>query len=267
MVLTHRLITAVLGIPLLIFLIYRGSTLLLLAVLLVFLLGMREFIYMAEKTGYSLLKLSMYIGGLLLIGEAYLYGGEYATLTYFIVFMFLAINLILVSKLNIATMAVSFLGVIYLSFFKYILLLRDLPYVFLEGFYLILIAFLLTWMVDTGAYFSGRLFGNKKLAPSISPNKTWEGAIGGTIFTILTAVILHFTLISIGGVLNAIILGLLISISGQLGDLLESLIKRAANVKDSGNLLPGHGGILDRFDSILFTVPVTYYFMYFMNIF
>ena len=265
--LTHRLITAIIGIPLLIYLIYVGALPLFLAVSLVFLLGLNEFINMLQKAGYSPLKLSMYIGGLLLIGEAYLYGGKYSTLAFFMVFILLAINLILVSKLNVATMAVSFLGVIYLSFFKYILLLRDLPDGFLEGFYLILIAFILTWMVDTGAYFSGRLFGNKKLAPNISPNKTWEGAIGGTVFTILAAVILHFTLMPLGGMLNAMILGLLIAIAGQLGDLLESLIKRSANVKDSGNLLPGHGGILDRFDSILFTMPVTYYFMYFMNIF
>lgn len=257
MVLKHRLLTAVLGIPLLISLIYFGSIPLFLAVLLVFFLGLKEFIHMVENAGYFPLKMSMYIGGFLLIGESYLYKGEHGILAFFIVFMLLIINLVLLNKISLATMAVSLLGVVYLSFLKYILLLRDLP----NGFLLIFMAFLLTWMVDTGAYFSGRFFGHKKLAPSISPNKTQEGAIGGIIITILTAVVLHFTLIPIG-VFNAVILGFLISILGQLGDLFESFIKRSANVKDSGNLLPGHGGVLDRFDSILFTVPITYYFIY-----
>ena len=263
--LKHRILTAILGIPLLIYLIYVGSFPLFLAVSLLFFLGLREFINIAEKAGYSPLKISMYIGGFLLIGEAYLYSGEYTALAFFIIFMLLVIELVLSNKINLAAIAVSFFGVIYLSFLKYILLLRD----FHEGFALILMVFILTWAVDTGAYFSGRLFGNKKLAPSISPNKTWEGAIGGTIAAMLTAAILYYTLIPDGifvdGVFTVIILGFLVSLSGQFGDLFESLIKRNANVKDSGSLLPGHGGVLDRFDSIILTVPVTYYFINFLT--
>jgi len=261
-VLKHRLITALLGIPMLIALSYLGSIPLLLAVAVVFFLGLREFINLIENAGFSPLKLSMYIGGFLLLAESYIYKGEKALIVFFIVFMFLIIHLLIKSEISLDTIAVSLLGVIYLSFLKYILLLRDLP----NGFLLIFMVFLLTWMVDTGAYFSGRLFGNRKLAPSISPNKTQEGAIGGVVITILVAIILHFTLIPLG-IFNAIILGLLVSIIGQIGDLFESLLKRSANIKDSGNILPGHGGILDRFDSILFTVPVTYYFVIISKIF
>jgi len=266
--LKHRLLTAVLGIPLLIYLIYLGSLPLFLAVSILFFLGLREYMNIAEKAGYSPLKLSMYIGGFLLIGETYLYNGMFATFAFFIVFMLLVIELVLSNKINLATIAVSFFGVIYLSLLKYILLLRE----FQDGFTIILMVFVLTWAVDTGAYFSGRLFGNKKLAPSISPNKTWEGAIGGTIATMLVAVILYLTVVPSwvftvnwvftgSGIITAMILGLLISLAGQFGDLLASLLKRSANVKDSGNLLPGHGGVLDRFDSILFTAPVTFYFI------
>lgn len=260
--LKQRLLTAVLGIPVLISLIYFGSIPLFLAVLIVFFIGLKEFINIIENAGYFPLKVSMYVGGFLLIGEAFLYKGEYGIFAFFIAFILLIINLILLKKISLASIAVSFLGVMYLSLLKYILMLRDLP----NGFLLIFMAFFLTWMVDTGAYFFGRFFGHKKLAPSISPNKTQEGAIGGIIVTILAAVILHFILIPIG-FFNAIILGLLISFLGQLGDLFESLIKRSANLKDSGNLLPGHGGILDRFDSILFTIPITYYFIYYIKIF
>lgn len=259
--LKQRILTAILGIPLLIALIYIGSWPLFLAVSLLFFLGMREFINIAEKAGYPPLKISMYVGGFLLILDAYLFSGLFATFAFFVAFMLLVIELILSNKINLATIAVSFFGVIYLGLLKYILLLRDFP----EGFILILMVFVLTWAVDTGAYFSGRLFGNKKLAPSISPNKTWAGAIGGTLVTMLMAAALYFTIapdgIFVGGVIGAIILGFLIAISGQFGDLLASLLKRSANVKDSGNLLPGHGGVLDRFDSILLTAPVTFYFI------
>lgn len=254
--LKHRLITALLGIPILIALIYLGNIPLLLAVYIVSFLGLKEFINLIENAGFSPLKISMYLGVFLSIAESYIYKGESAFMVFFMVFVFLIIHLIIKNEINLVTISVSLLGVIYLSLLKYILLLRDLP----NGFILIFIVFVLTWMVDTGAYFSGRLFGNRKLAPIISPNKTKEGAIGGVIVTIIVAVVIHYAILPIG-LINAIILGVLVSVIGQVGDLFESLLKRSANIKDSGKILPGHGGILDRFDSILFTVPVTYYFL------
>ncbi len=129
---------------------------------------------------------------------------------------------------------------------------------------LVLLVLLITWANDTGAYAIGTMFGKHKLAPKISPGKSWEGSIAGCIFGITTFII--FKLISGIKILLTIsyfeilIGGLIISIAGQLGDLFESYIKRTFNVKDSGNLIPGHGGLLDRIDSLIFAFPVTYYY-------
>lgn len=117
----------------------------------------------------------------------------------------------------------------------------------------------ITFLSDTGAYFTGRLLGHHRMAPYISPNKSWEGALGGLVFATLTGVFLVYLLglpiqLWIGALLGGI--G---SIAGQAGDLAESLIKRQVNIKDSGHIIPGHGGILDRIDSLLFTAPVLYY--------
>jgi phosphatidate cytidylyltransferase len=122
--------------------------------------------------------------------------------------------------------------------------------------------FIVIWMLDTGAYAVGRRFGSHSLAAMVSPKKTLEGAIGGVVTGILTAVICRYAFLegfmSVG---EAVILGLLISIIAQFSDLAESLLKRDAGVKDSANLLPGHGGMLDRFDSFLFTAPLLYYYL------
>lgn len=114
--------------------------------------------------------------------------------------------------------------------------------------------FLLIWMNDTFAYLSGRFFGKHKLLERISPNKTWEGTIGGIVFTILGSLAIGF-LFDSENILFWTLSALLIAPCSVLGDLLESMLKRNAGVKDSGTLLPGHGGVLDRFDATLFTVP------------
>jgi phosphatidate cytidylyltransferase len=114
----------------------------------------------------------------------------------------------------------------------------------------------LIWLNDTGAYVVGMLFGKHRLFERISPKKSWEGAIGGTVFTIGLGYFLnHFT--PYLSRLDWIILSLLVSVFGVYGDLFESMLKRSIGVKDSGNLLPGHGGILDRMDSLLFIIPAS----------
>jgi phosphatidate cytidylyltransferase len=132
------------------------------------------------------------------------------------------------------------------------------------------LAMLTTFANDTGAYFIGRARGRHKMAPAISPAKTWEGALAGLISAVvaavLIAVVLRLISVRLGGPVFAfeywqiILLGFLVSLFAQLGDLVESLLKRNTGVKESGNLLPGHGGILDRFDSLIFVGAVAYYY-------
>ncbi len=132
------------------------------------------------------------------------------------------------------------------------------------------LAMLTTFANDTGAYFIGRARGKHKLAPAISPAKTWEGAIGGLVSAIPSAILIAMALklISAGlgtpfvfGYWQIIILGFLVGLFAHLGDLVESLLKRNMGVKESGNLLPGHGGVLDRFDSLIFVGAVVYYYV------
>ncbi|MDQ3556884.1 MAG: phosphatidate cytidylyltransferase [Gemmatimonadota bacterium] len=134
-----------------------------------------------------------------------------------------------------------------------------------HGTALLFVPVLLTWTSDTAAYFSGRAFGRRKLIPRVSPGKTVEGAAGALLGTIAVSVAYTYLLARFPtyriGMGEAVLLGAGMSIAAQLGDLAESLLKRDAGVKDSGTLLPGHGGALDRFDSLLFTLPLAYAFL------
>ena len=122
-------------------------------------------------------------------------------------------------------------------------------------------ALLIAFANDTGAFFTGRLMGRHRLAPAISPGKTWEGAAGGLLWAVGAALALDYVLSLSLLLWQSAVLGVIIGVLGQAGDLLESALKRRAGVKDSGTLLPGHGGILDRLDSVIFTVPVVYYWV------
>jgi len=126
------------------------------------------------------------------------------------------------------------------------------------GVVLILIAVVGPWISDSGAYFAGRFFGRHPMFPTLSPKKTIEGGAGGLILTILIVAPLSFHLLEFG-VTKALLIGAAVSISSQAGDLFESSLKRILDVKDLGTFLPGHGGVLDRVDSLLFTAPAVYY--------
>ncbi|EUJ46329.1 phosphatidate cytidylyltransferase [Listeria riparia] len=124
------------------------------------------------------------------------------------------------------------------------------------GLEYVIFALLIVWMTDTMAYFVGRSLGKHKLAPNVSPNKTIEGFVGGIVFAVLIAGGYYFYMDLPGEILVIIIIIIVLSIFGQLGDLVESALKRYYGVKDSGKLLPGHGGVLDRFDNLLFVLPL-----------
>jgi len=133
-----------------------------------------------------------------------------------------------------------------------------------NGFWWLITLLLGVWGFDTGAFFAGHFFGRHKLAPNISPGKTWEGVIGGLIFSVAAALLFTVRTMGVDWYL-ALVLGVLIGVAATLGDLAESLIKRQTHVKDSGQFIPGHGGILDRIDSMLFAVIVVYFFAQFVS--
>ena len=125
--------------------------------------------------------------------------------------------------------------------------------------------FIFNWVTDTGAYCTGMLFGKHRLFERISPKKSWEGSIGGAVFSIIAAIVLahFFTFLSTGVWIG---LGLTVVVFGTWGDLTESLMKRTLGIKDSGNILPGHGGMLDRFDSTLMAVPAAVVYLYLVGL-
>jgi|SRR5690625_367823 len=166
------------------------------------------------------------------------------------VLMLLTYTVLAKNTFNFSDASFLLFGTIYISLGFYFFIQARM-----SGLNYMLFILFIIWATDTGAYFFGNAFGKRKLWPTISPNKTIEGAIGGIVFAILTGVIFQFAhpfSLSIGMI---IIISILIAIIGQIGDLVASAFKRHYDVKDSGNLLPGHGGILDRFDSLLFVLP------------
>ena len=153
---------------------------------------------------------------------------------------------------------VILLGMLYVGFpLSTVVSARALP----DGQWLVLFLAVVTWASDIGAYYAGTLWGKHPLLPSISPKKTVEGVLGGLILAVAVALLAQQWFASQLSVSDALILGALLTMVGLIGDLFESFIKRRTGVKDSGGILPGHGGMLDRLDSLLFTAPTFYYYV------
>lgn len=146
------------------------------------------------------------------------------------------------------------LGAMFLQIFLIALPFGSIPYFFEDGPWLFIGFMVLLWTNDTGAYLVGRAIGRTKLMPFVSPKKTWEGLIGGVLLTVLAAYVLSLYHDELP-LRDWVICGVIVAITATLGDLVESGLKRAKGVKDSGNVIPGHGGILDRFDGFLLAVP------------
>ena len=165
----------------------------------------------------------------------------------------LGLQLARTSQRRFGDWAVSFAGGFYLGWTcGHLAEIRELD----NGAWWLLLTLVSVWMADSGAYVFGRLFGKHKITPSISPGKTWEGYIGG-VFTALVGGALVGIMSPIG-LLSALVTGALIGVFSVFGDLIESLIKREAHAKDSGRLIPGHGGVFDRIDSLLWAAVITF---------
>ncbi|MBR1425191.1 phosphatidate cytidylyltransferase [bacterium] len=160
----------------------------------------------------------------------------------------------------IANVATTLLGMVYCGWFPlHLIFLRDLSGAgYDSGLGFVVLMFMSIILTDIGCYYAGRHFGKHKLAPIVSPNKTIEGSIGGAICSVISAEVIGIYLGA--GWFVSLLAGLICTIFAQIGDLCESLLKRDAGVKDSGDSLPGHGGFLDRTDSFVLTIPIMYYF-------
>jgi len=188
-------------------------------------------------------------------------------MTFVIAFLFLSFSIYTLFsfkdiKVAAAEVALLFFGVIYLPYLLgYLVLLRNHPF----GYKWILLIMFIVMSGDSAAYFIGCRFGKNKLYPEVSPKKSVEGAVGGlagSLLGVMAAKLLFFTELA---TFDALLAALLIGSLGQVGDLFESLLKRSCGVKDSGTIFPGHGGILDRLDSILFAAPAAYYYATFIS--
>jgi len=264
--LKHRVITAAVGVPLVILAIWFGAPWFSLLIAAAALAGTYEFYHMANFDRREPL---IYLGLLwtlaLVLSPHYPYKSPDVLPIVITATMLISLICLLCRPSKegaFRNWAWTIVGALYVGWMlSYWLSLRGLE----DGRNWVYLAMLTTFANDTGAFFIGRAMGKHRLAPAISPTKTWEGAIGGLISAILGAIVIAMVLNLISpfafGYWQIILLGFLVGFFAQLGDLVESLLKRNMGVKESGNLLPGHGGILDRFDSLIFVGAVVYYYV------
>lgn len=265
-----RLITAVIGIPLILLTVYWGGIPFFVLMLGVVFLSLREFFIMSGAAKYDSQPVMGTILGLILFISIFLNGtsmgplsdnqGTVAVLT--LILLTLCIREILRGRPEkaIERLSITFTGIVLIAWtLGHLLLLRSLRP---GGMMFVYFLFIVIWIGDTAAYAAGTKFGKRPLAPNVSPRKTVEGALGEVVACILVALLLRVILLrDLIAISDAVVLGFMISIVSQVSDLAESLLKRDAGVKDSANLLPGHGGMLDRFDSFLFAAPLVYYYL------
>lgn len=268
--LARRLVTAAIGLPVAIVCSLVGGIPFLIAVNLVILFGLVEFYRMMEAKGIRPYKTVGVAAGLGVSWYVYFQGGVFSSL-----FITLVLLIIMVLELfrrdgELAVFHISstILGVFYVAWLgSHIILLRQLgegaPAGDLGGSF-VLLTLALAWGTDTGGYFVGNALGKRKLLPRVSPVKSVEGAWGGVATALGTAFVAKVTFAGYLTALDALVLGLVAPAAAVLGDLVESLMKRDVRIKDTSRALPGHGGMLDRFDSVLFVAPLVYYYLRFV---
>lgn len=253
-----RYLGAMMIAPFIIF-IFLGGIYLKTFTILLSVLGMYEF--------YKSIKVKQFkpitFLGYMMLALYYITGNDYSILSYIIIistFLLLCVPVLDV-KYTVVDVSLTFLGFLYIGiFFSFIHLVN----VKQGGEYLVWLIFIASWLCDTAAYYSGRFFGKRKLCPKVSPNKTIEGSLGGMIGSTLACgvfgIIIYKYFNSIP-IYHYFIIGAICGVFCQFGDLVASSIKRYVGIKDYSNLIPGHGGILDRFDSILFAGTIVYFYL------
>lgn len=266
-----RVLASVVFIPCLIIITLRGGYQFLALIDIVIFVGMWEFFGMMRAKGLRPYRAIGIASGLALSWYFFLRDGVYANL-------FLTVGLLAIMTLELTRrdgkdaiyhVSTTMLGVVYVGYLaSHLVLLRQLPLAAELDYHLgasfVFLAFVVTWACDTGAYIVGSAVGRRPLLPRVSAGKTVEGAVGGVVFAVAGAIVAQQTFAGYLGAAQAVLLGGGAAVVGQVGDLFESLIKRDADVKDTSGLIPGHGGVLDRFDGLLFTAPLMYYYLKFV---
>lgn len=264
----RRILTSLVGIPLLIYLcLFAGDAVFVAAVTLAMLLGLNEYYGLATAKGAEPISWLGY-----LMGVATLLAFHFRISSLFLaapLMVAIVLTAMLFSrrdtKLAFESTAYTIFGPAYVAgLMGYLIAIRMLSNGVSRGTHLVMLLFVIIWADDIFAYLVGKKFGKHPLASKASPKKTVEGGIAGFVFSIVTAIVYSHFYLGDMPMIHAGILGALIGAVGQIGDLCESQLKRSADVKDSGAILPGHGGLLDRIDSLLFGAPALYYYCYYV---
>jgi phosphatidate cytidylyltransferase len=260
--LTKRILVALVGIPAIVILIFLGDWYFFILVLLISLVAQLEFYDMQIKKKFQPQRINGIIAGvLLLLG---IQTGEWQSIGIGVVFvlMFILAFEMFRHHDNVSiNVGITLVGILYIPLFLGTLIYTksyvDDRFINIQyaGFKYIMMILITIWICDTFAYAFGKLFGKHKLYEKVSPNKTIEGGVAGLLGAIITIIVVKsFNILPLSWV-SAVIIGFTVGVIGQMGDLIESWFKRDAGVKDSSSILPGHGGMLDRFDSLLFLSP------------
>lgn len=256
----QRVITAVIALIIFLPLLYLGGLPFDILVTLMGIVAMSEFLIMKKKLLVSFEAIVSFLLMLSILLPVFwagfwtqdTLGGSF----YLLALVMLVYTVISKNRFSFDDAGILLLGGLYAGLgFRFMMLARA------ESLWMMLYALLIVWVTDSGAYLIGRKIGKNKLAPHISPNKTWEGSLGGSLSAVvIVGAYLYFVQAAFPYSFSTMLLWTLVfSVGGQLGDLIESAFKRHYGVKDSGKILPGHGGILDRFDSLLFVLPLMHF--------
>ena len=263
-----RILVSITAIPLLLAVFYFGKIYFLLFGLIVGLFSYYEFAKMnLNKLHYVSRTIGFPAVAAIILNSYYHFIGYYH-LSILIVLCLALIELFRNKESAIQNIGSSLFGIMYLGFLSSTLIgLREYftGTEYVVGGYLIISILVTIWVCDSAAFFVGTSIGKHKLFPRVSPKKSWEGAVAGFIFSIATMLLAKFIALDVLNWIDAIALGIIVGIFGQIGDLIESLIKRDAGVKDSSSIIPGHGGIFDRFDSLLYSAPIIFLYFEFLR--
>jgi phosphatidate cytidylyltransferase len=256
-----RIIVSVFAIPVILAASYFGGIYFFIFTLFIALAAYYEFVLLAKKKGANANLWFGFISIIFLLINNFKVFIDFYSIVLFIVFVITLIELFRNNGSAILNIGASLLGIFYIGLFTSALLgIREfypgIEELYSRGGYLIISIFASIWICDSAAYYGGTALGRHKLFPRVSPNKSWEGAIFGFIFAVITMVLAQILVLNFLSLSTAIAIGVIVGLFGQIGDLIESLLKRDAAVKDSSGIIPGHGGIFDRFDSILYTAPI-----------